>query len=71
MPPEVSVGYDKKRRMVTAANSFMKSDDRAQLPPDLEIWLDVLTVVFEEPEPRIEYFPQAIIPMYVSGKADY
>ena len=71
LPPEVSVGYDKKRRMVTAAKSFLKSDDRAQLPPDLEIWLDVLTVVFEEPEPRIEYFPQAIIPMYVSGKADY
>ena len=67
VPPEVNVGYSKARRMVAAANSFLNSGERAGLPSDLEIWLDVLTVIFEEPAPRIEYFPQAVIPMYVSG----
>ena len=62
--PEVNVGYDKRRRMVSAASTFLKSSDRARLPADLEIWFDVLTVVFEEPAPRIEYFPQAFIPLY-------
>lgn len=67
VPPEVNVGYDKRRRMVSAAQSYLHSDDRADIPADLEIWMDVLTVVFEEPEPRIEYYPQAFIPMYFSG----
>lgn len=67
VPPEVNVGYDKRRRMVSAASAFLNSDERAALPADLEIWFDVLTVVFEDPAPRIEYFPQAFIPMYFSG----
>ena len=71
VPPEVNVGGDKRRRMVSAAQSFLNSDERAGLPSDLEIWLDVLTVVFDEPAPRIEYFPQAFIPMYFSGNTRY
>lgn len=65
VPPEVNVGQDKRRRMVSAARSFLNSDERSTLPSDLEIWFDVLTVVFEEPVPRIEYYPQAFIPFYV------
>ena len=71
VPPEVNVGYDKQRRMVSAAQAFLHSPDRVSVPADVEIWLDVLTVVFEEPAPRIEYFPQAIIPMYTSGRTKY
>ena len=71
LPPEVSVGYDNKRRMVSAAHAFLASPDRGVLPPDLEIWLDVLTVVFDDPHPRIEYFPQAFIPMYTSGHVKF
>ena len=67
LPPEVNVNQDKRRRMVSAAQAFLKSDDRRLVPADLEIWLDVLTVIFEEPAPRIEYFPQAFIPMYFTG----
>ena len=67
VPPEVNVDHNKRQRMVSAAHAFLNSTDRAALPADLEIWLDVLTVVFEEPAPRIEYFPQAFIPVYVSG----
>lgn len=62
--PEVSVGYGKRRRMVAAASTFLKSPDRAMLPADLEIWFDVLTIIFEDPEPHIEYYPQAFIPIY-------
>ena len=65
VPPEVNVGRDKRRRMVSAANAFINSAERGTLPPNLEIWFDVLTVVFAEPAPRIDYFPQAFIPFYV------
>ena len=71
VPPEVNVTYDKRRRMISAAKTFLNSDERAPLPPDLEIWLDVLTVVFDDPDPRIEYFPQAFIPMYTSGHVKF
>ena len=67
VPPEVNITCDKRRSMIAAAKLFLNSGERAQLPPDLEIWLDVLTVVFDAPGPRIEYFPQAFIPMYTSG----
>lgn len=66
VPPEVNVGNDKRRRMIGAAQAFLNSQERAALPSNLEIWLDVLTVVFDEPAPHIEYFPQAFIPLYVS-----
>lgn len=69
--PEVNVTADKRRRMVSAAHAFLNSPDRGSLPPDLEIWLDVLTVVFEEPSPNIEYYPQAFIPMYYSACSCY
>lgn len=69
--PEVNVGFDKQRRMVSAAQAFFHSPDRASVPADVEIWLDVLTVVFEDPAPRIEYFPQAFIPIYTSGRTKY
>ena len=65
LPPEVNVTAGKRRHMVAAAASFINGPGRETLPADLEIFFDVLTVVFEEPEPRIEYFPQAFVPLYV------
>jgi hypothetical protein len=50
--------------MVRAAGAFMNGPLRGTLPADVEVQFDVLTVVFEEPEPRIQYFPQAFIPIY-------
>ena len=65
LPPELNVTADKRRRMVAAANAFMNDPERAMLPADLEVFFDVLTVVFEEPAPRLEYYPQAFVPFYV------
>ena len=62
--PESKVDHLKRQRMVRAAGAFMNCPLRGTLPADVEVQFDVLTVVFEEPEPRIQYFPQAFIPMY-------
>ena len=64
VPPEFNVNRDKRRRMTAAANAFLNGPERESLPADLEVFFDVLTVVFEEPAPQIEYYPQAFIPMY-------
>lgn len=64
--PQRSVGRDKQRRMVAAAQAFLRSDGRKTLPADLEIFFDVMSVVFygSGADFDIEYYPKAFIPHY-------
>lgn len=64
--PSRNVGREKQRRMVAAAHAFLHSDDRKQLPADLEIFFDVMSVVFygTGADFDIDYFPKAFIPLY-------
>lgn len=63
--PLVNVNTLKQKRMVRAANAFLNSQDRLSLPPDAEICLDVITIIFNNSSTRIEYYPKAFIPIYV------
>ena len=64
--PERNVGRTKQRRMVAAAQAFLHGDDRKDLPADLEIFFEVMSVVFygTGAEFDIEYYPKAFIPLY-------
>lgn len=64
--PERNVGRTKQRRMVAAAQAFLHGDDRKDLPADLEIFFDVMLVVFygTGAEFDIEYYPKAFVPLY-------
>ena len=64
--PQRNVGRDKQRRMVAAAQAFLHSDERKELPADLEIFFDVMSVVFygTGADFEIDYFPKAFIPLY-------
>ena len=64
--PERNVGRTKQRRMVAAAQAFLYGDDRKDLPADLEIFFDVMSVVFygTGAEFDIEYYPKAFVPLY-------
>ena len=65
--PQRNVGRDKQRRMVAAAKAFLHSDERKNLPADLEIFFDVLSVVFygTGAEFDVDYYPKAFIQLYV------
>ncbi len=63
--PEMNVDAGKQRRLAVAAKAFMNSGDRRGLPPDMEIYFDIVSVVFDGPYFEIEYYPQAFIPTYV------
>jgi len=52
------------RRLTTAANAFLNSEARSTLPADLEVFFDVVSVLFDGPKFEIEYYPQAFIPQY-------
>ena len=62
--PELNVNSAKRRKMVAAANAFLNSGARENLPSDLEVFFDVLTVVFDGPDFDIEYYPKVFIPIY-------
>ena len=64
--PQRNVGREKQRRMVAAAQAFLHCDDRKDLPADLEIFFDVMSVVFygTGAEFDIEYYPKAFVPLY-------
>ena len=62
--PELSVDRNKMQNLAAAARGYLRSADRIKLPTDLEVVFDVVSVVFSDRGPRIEYFPQAYIPTY-------
>ncbi len=65
--PQHNVNRAKQRRMVAAAQAFLHSDERGKLPADLEIYFDVMSVIFygTGSDFEVEYFPKAFIPLYV------
>ncbi len=63
-PPQENVDRQKQRRIVRAAQSFLKT--RKGLPyGDYEYNFDIVAVTFEGKAYRTEWFPQAYIPLFI------
>jgi len=62
--PEENVGRVKQERLVRAANAYLHSAGKAQIPSDVEIFFDIVAVLIDGEKETIEYFPQAFIPVY-------
>ena len=62
--PQMNVNYTKKRNLSRAAAAFLNSPFRRELPSDLEIFLDIVTVIFDKNQTRIEYYPKAYYPIF-------
>ena len=60
--PLVNVTAAKQKHLVQAALKFLHGGDRRF--EDEEVNFDIITVVFYGDDARIEYYPQAIIPIY-------
>lgn len=63
--PQVNVGPQKRRCLTSAAKAFLHSPLMQGLPDDMEVYFDIITVVFYGSRPEIEYYPNAFIPTYV------
>ena len=63
--PVLSITAVKRNRMIAAAAAFMHSQERKALDAEMEIFFDVITVVFYNDRTEVEYFPQAFVPIYV------
>lgn len=58
--PVVNVTHSKQQHLIKAAQSFLH---KGGFPP-LEIFFDIITVVFYNHNTTIHYYPQAFIPIY-------
>jgi len=65
--PAVNVNCDKQRKLAAAAKAFIHSPEFLSIPKggDIEIFFDVVTVVFDGDGMTIDYYPKAYIPIYV------
>ena len=63
-PPQENVDWRKQRRIVQAAGSFLKSGKGLAFG-DRDCLFDIVAVTFENDRARIDYFPQAYIPIYL------
>lgn len=63
-PPQESVDRKKQMRITKAAAAFLKSG-KGQAFGGRECLFDIVAVTFIEDHVRIEYFPQAYIPIYL------
>lgn len=61
--PTANVDYRKMQHMANAARRYLH--ERAGRLPDVEVFFDVITVVFDNNGTKLEYYPQAFIPTYV------
>lgn len=61
--PELKVNYAKQKNIVIAAKRFLSTVGNGKFA-GVEIFFDVITVVFDGPSVNVEYFPAAFIPMY-------
>lgn len=62
--PQDNVGYRKQSRIIKAATGFLKS--REGIPyGSHECSFDVVAVTFEGDEAKLEWIPQAYIPIYL------
>ena len=58
--PQDNVDHAKQRHIAAAARRFLATRDCG----DVEVWLDVVAVVFDGPQTQITYFPGAYTPIY-------
>lgn len=63
-PPQENVGGLKQEKITKAALRFLKTQ-RGLPYGNHECFFDVAAVTFEGGEPRLEWFPQAYIPIYI------
>ncbi len=59
--PSVNVNYMKQKHLHAAAGRWLAKHPEFR---DLEVFFDIVTVVFDGPDVDINFYPQAFIPIY-------
>ncbi|MBQ6254005.1 MAG: YraN family protein [Bacteroidales bacterium] len=63
--PEENVTTLKQKKIANAALRYLHGSKDPGVTPGMEVHFDIVAVTFEGGEERVEWFPDAFIPMYV------
>lgn len=63
-PPQDNVNPAKQRRIVRAAQHYLKVSDKISSGND-ECFFDIVAITIKEKDANIEWIPQAFIPLFV------
>lgn len=62
--PEENVGKDKQRKLIRAAEKYLNDVHKKEgLSADMDVYFDIISIVFEGEQVHLEYFPEAFIPI--------
>ena len=62
--PEENVGYRKQMKIAKAAQLYLHSVRKKEISSDIEVFFDVISVIFEGEKTSISFFPEAYVPIY-------
>ncbi len=62
--PEENVTPSKQRKIAEAARRYLRGSKDPSLNGDLDVNFDIVAVTFEGGNEKVEWFPNAYIPMY-------
>lgn len=62
--PEENVGYRKQMKIAKAAQLYLRSVRKKEISSDIEVFFDVISVIFEGEKTSISFFPEAYVPIY-------
>lgn len=65
--PQENVRRNKRHRMTKAAEQYLAKKDDKRIT-DADAWLDVIAVTFYGDNAKVEYFPNAYVPIYTNTK---
>lgn len=63
--PEENVRADKQQKIVRAAQCYLRSDEKMNKFSNIDVYFDVISVIFEGEKADVTYFPKAYIPFYL------
>ena len=63
--PEENVTPAKQKRVAAAALRYLNGAKDPRLRGNLEVSFDVVAVTFDGGEEKVEWFPEAVLPMYI------
>ncbi|MBO5419990.1 MAG: YraN family protein [Bacteroidales bacterium] len=64
LPPQENVGWRKQRKIAEAAKRFLNSEEGIPFGCH-ECYFDIVAITFDNGFHKLEWFPQAYIPIYV------
>ncbi len=63
--PEENVDGRKQAKLIRAAQRYLHSSEKMNKFSDIDVYFDIISVIFEGEKAEVTYFPKAYVPLYL------